>query len=865
MHRTYQPLVVVLAAVCAGIVLDRQAGVALPVWFAAAACALLCWWLLWRKGRDRFAAALLAGSLLVIGGAWHHFRWHCFAADEIGLFAQESPEPVCIEAIATTGSRHVAQPAYDPLLPPNTKDKVRLGVRLVAIRDGCEWRTASGNALVIVEEDRADASPRGSAKASQKPKQSGKQKSKKPTTDNPAETISLAPARLPEIHAGDRLRIFGHLTGPSPAANPGEPDLAELARGRGEMALVRAKSPQCVSVLAASSGWSFARFIEAIRGRCDQLLWEYLPNDRAGLAAAVLFGAREELQSDRVENFLLTGSIHTLIVAGLHVGILAWLLFKALRFGLLPRRTALLAVMGLTGLYMLVTDAGPPVVRATILVWAVCGAMLLGRRRSALNTLAMAGLIVIALNPTDLFRMGTQLSFLCVAALIVFWPAWNRERAPADALDRLLAQSRPWPLRLLTRVNFELWQTTLAGLTMFAVSAPLAMARYHLFSPSAVLLNPLLIPPLSVAMIAGFGVLAFGAWLPPAAALCGWICDRSLGLLEWSVSHAATVPGSHFWVPGPREWWLAGFYLALAGVAYFGWLARPRWRTRAGVLVAAWCGVGFGVAWLLPAQRGGLDCTFVSVGHGCATVLELPGGRVLLSDAGRMGSPLGGARDISSYLWSRGLTHIDAIVLSHNDTDHFNAVPELLQRFSVGAVYVSPVMFNRQTRALDVLQQAVQRARVPMLEISDGDRLASGDDTQIDVLHPPPDGMGATENADSIVLAIRWRGWRFLMTGDLAPPGLETVVGKPCAAYDVAMVPHHGSATSSPATFAAWCRPHWAVISGDLAHDSHVAVAAYRAAGSEVLNTATSGAVHFGVSATGTQMRWDCFRRGDRW
>jgi competence protein ComEC len=174
-------------------------------------------------------------------------------------------------------------------------------------------------------------------------------------------------------------------------------------------------------------------------------------------------------------------------------------------------------------------------------------------------------------------------------------------------------------------------------------------------------------------------------------------------------------------------------------------------------------------------------------------------------------------------------------------------------------------MFNRETFALTALKQAISRARVPLREISVGQHLASGDDTRIDVLHPPPDGMGETENADSICLAIIWRGRRILLTGDLAPPGLETVVAERSEPFDVIMVPHHGSAASLPPVFAAWCRAHWAVISGDLTHDSHVAVKAYQDAGSIVLNTATSGAVHFYLPPDGGPIRMDCYRRGERW
>ena len=67
-----------------------------------------------------------------------------------------------------------------------------------------------------------------------------------------------------------------------------------------------------------------------------------------------------------------------------------------------------------------------------------------------------------------------------------------------------------------------------------------------------------------------------------------------------------------------------------------------------------------------------------------------------------------------------------------------------------------------------------------------------------------------------------------------------------------------------PAEFATWTRAHWAVISGDLTHDSRIAVEAYRKSGAIVLNTATAGAVHFAVRSDG-DMRVDCFRQGDRW
>ena len=95
--------------------------------------------------------------------------------------------------------------------------------------------------------------------------------------------------------------------------------------------------------------------------------------------------------------------------------------------------------------------------------------------------------------------------------------------------------------------------------------------------------------------------------------------------------------------------------------------------------------------------RDRLDCTFLSMGHGCAVLLELPSGQTMLYDAGQFGAAVGGHAPISESLWSRGITHLDAVVLSHPDIDHYNALPGLLEKFSVGAIYVSPIMFEKES------------------------------------------------------------------------------------------------------------------------------------------------------------------------
>src|SRR5262249_27566779 len=147
-------------------------------------------------------------------------------------------------------------------------------------------------------------------------------------------------------------------------------------------------------------------------------------------------------------------------------------------------------------------------------------------------------------------------------------------------------------------------------------------------------------------------------------------------------------PVSYVWQTSPPAWWIGLFYSALAVAVIFPALRPPRrWLIASGacwIAGALFMSVPSSAAFSRLHDRP-LVCHFVAVGHGVSVLVELPDGKTLLYDSGRLGSPLTGVRSISSMLWSRRISHLDAIVVSHADADHFNAIPGLVERFSVGA------------------------------------------------------------------------------------------------------------------------------------------------------------------------------------
>jgi competence protein ComEC len=809
----YQPLVIVAAAVCTGIVADRAWPLPVGIWWSAALALCGAWYLLWGRGKERASgvAALLAAA--ACGAAWHHCRWHLFADRDLGFCARADDQPVCVDALVLTGSRRQLPPEPRPFRPFRRGEYARMEVEILRVRDGATWRAAAGRARVIVEQEGAP------------------------------------------LRAGDRVRIFAHLVAPRPPMNPGEFDYAAHARADRRRAVLRAEFASCVTVTQPGGLASPTRLLESLRRGGERLLWRYLGGRRAGLASAVLLGVREEVTAEQTGAFMQTGTIHILSISGLHVGILAGTLLAMIRALGIPRAVGAPWVAAVTVLYTLLTDAHPPAVRAMILVLVFCAAYWLGRRALTMNSLAAAALAVLALNPADLFRVGVQLSFLCVIGLSWFasHPLVHGDRN--DPLGRLVEEGRAWPVRAARTIGLWFWQITALGAAVWLLTLPLVMARFHLLSPVALALNAVLCFPMAAALWSGFGVLILGVIFPPLAPALGWCCEGTLALLEGMVEAARQIPASYFWVPGPPDGWLAGLYGGLAVMASTPRLRPPRrWLAALG---SVWIAVGL-LPGLLARNESRLSATFLAVDHGCAVVLELPSGAKVLYDAGRFAAPEMGTDAISAALWSKGIVHLDAVILSHADADHFNALPGLLKRFSVGVVYVSPVMFEDNNMALDALRAAIDAAGVPLGELAAGDVLSAGDRCLLDVLHPTKRGSLGGDNANSLVLAVRFAGRTILLAGDLEPPGLNDLLAEEPCPTDVLLAPHHGSRRSDPPGLAAWCSPKYVIISGGLRINLQETTAAYRAVGARILHTGQCGAIDVVVDDRG-QIMTECF------
>jgi len=837
-RRYYQPLVPVLACVAAGIAVDRYAPPRSNVWWLASALALAGWFaaqLAVRNDTTRrlFGSILAALACLAVGGARHHGAWYLFSPDDIGAYAAEEPRVVRIEGVLIDAPRTAAPPqrrsaggrSFGGGYPPDDVPRTRFTLQATKIRQGSGVREVDG--LVDVQ------------------------------IDGP----------WPEGEAGSRVQLFGRLASRSPPMNPGEFDFAAHFRADRKPAALRVNSADLVKIVERRGAWNLPARISEWRRDAHQRLLENLPADQVGFATALLLGYRDQMTPADNEAFFRTGTVHILSISGLHVAMLAMFLHCGLRIGWVGRRTAAAVIIGVTVAYGVLIDAEPPAVRAVIVIAAVGLATIAGRRPPAFNVLAASALVVLAMNPNDLFRIGPQLSFL--AAAVLAWWAERRARgnpdeqpdsaAAPDVIDLIdPAQKRAVHRRALKSLA-GLGRGLIVSAAILGITTPLVAHRFHIFSPISLVLTPLLALPVAMGLLFGLLTLVTAVIVPPLAPLLGAVCGFSLRLIETTVVYADGLPAATYWLPGPSLEGTIAFYAILAV-----WVLLPErtWRRR----IAGAALLGWGVVSMIPYHNLPSDCrvrcTFIAVDHGLSVLVEsrsADGAEAWLYDCGRLGSGDAAARSIAGVLWSRGITRLEGIVISHADADHYNGLPTLLKQFGVDQVVLSKDMARSRDAAAAGVRAAVAKAGVPLVSRSDGEFLPwNGRLVECRVLHPPAAGGEGSDNARSLVVEITAAKRRILLTGDLEGAGLERLLARKPVDYDVLLAPHHGSSSSNPPGLASWSTPELVVVSG-LAESSSPMRAAYEAASARVLATTAVGAVTVTIDGQG-RIEFETFR-----
>ena len=631
---------------------------------------------------------------------------------------------------------------------------------------------------------------------------------------------------------GDRVVIEGEMEQPQAARNFGGFDYRAylltkkihwLLKGSGT-ASVKAEPP---------ASWQLScilRWNDTVRAVLGAEMDRLFEEPHAGYMKGLVIGNQEDLDPETFKQFSQLGLTHILAISGMHVAVYVGVILFLLRRCRLTRETALTVTLLLVPVYVLLSGAGPSVVRAGLMSMIALLAARFGLLKDGMNILAAAALIMLIWNPYLLLSVSFQLSFLVTAGLMVYTPL-----------------AAPLFKRLPNGLGSALSVTFIAQL----VSFPLTIYYFNQFSLLSFAANLLLVPFITF-LVLPLGTLALllGRFWNTAALLTAQLAEllnnATFAAVEWVNGFTA---GLLIWA-SPSLLWICLYYSLLYGLLYLlklrteailvpqymedetrpltelewpgntnrvsgsslvksvspaspaaaaysrrvplglAFQASPlpgalRWSSIAAIMCAAGMAVLLYRGYHSEDLDGAGAISYLDVGQGDSILITTPGGGHILVDGGGTvsfrnkepwrirRSPFEvGAKTLLPLLKQRGIHRLDAVILTHGDQDHAGGLQAVLEGMPVSALLFNGTLAG--TELYSKLMNTALDTGVRLYPVQQGLVLAPDEATQLHFLWPEPlaDGQSLLnevedQNHESVVFRLEMNGHNFLFTGDM--------------------------------------------------------------------------------------------------
>ncbi len=534
---------------------------------------------------------------------------------------------------------------------------------------------------------------------------------------------------------------------------------------------------------------------DRIGAMCDLC---FMPDD-SSVIRAMLLGDKSAISPDMKSLYARNGISHILAISGLHISMIGEAIVLLMRKARIPRSVSSITVVILMVMYGMMTGMAASAFRAVVMFSLRQVAELVHRTYDMATALVIAACLVLIEQPAYLFYSGFQFSFGAITAVLLILPVLS------EVLPKLVA----------------------GGAAVTVVTLPVYLYNYYYYPVISVILNLYIIPLMSVLLACAIIAIAGCAVYIPLGRLIAIPVHLILALYEWSCRISDLMPYNRFVTGQPSAAAIAVYVLIVGSIIFFsGKLANMQ------IIL----GMLFACVMLTTNLRTGIDICLIDVGQGdgiyitdnCGTDILIDGGSSDVSDVGTY--------RIGPFLYSQGVSEVDAAFITHLDADHYNGILEMLSDSGttmphIKALYLTSSSVKMRGEAYDALVEAAAAGHTEVYTVTAGDVFESGA-LRLSCLYPNNTCNGIDTNNESLVLDMEYAGSHrplgascrsvhILFTGDLGGEG-ETAVTEKLREYmdpeDLLILKcaHHGSKNSTYEPFIEASGPDLVIISAGI-------------------------------------------------
>lgn len=537
-----------------------------------------------------------------------------------------------------------------------------------------------------------------------------------------------------------------------------------------------------------------------IRSSVYETIDRQYQDDIQPVAKALLTGEKGDLSNEEKVAFSRSGLSHIMAVSGLHVGFIAapfWIFIPFFWKSRSGKWTGLIIFTSVLLLYAGITGFSASVSRATLMAWLLTYSRLFHKMSNSYNLMGVAALILMIIDPAQVFDVGFQLSFSAVFIILMIMPA-------ATGLI---------PETYRYRTSGKFIGIILISAVVQAGLFPLLVYYFGEFSVIGPIANAMVIPLLTAAVPAGTGLLLFsaltGITAEPLTKPVEWIflwTRRVAGYLaEADVSYISI--SSEYITPSV-------FLIWFSGIIFVALIRIPQVKWKALILFLISLNLWFMIRLSDNVSGSPLRVTVLDVNQGDAIHIETPNEKHIFIDTGRW-SPFSnsGNKILVPYLKWSGIKKIDAIFHSHPHSDHIGGTPALIQTVKIDSIYRSGYQYSSNLFK-NVTAMALKKG-IGIRELKMGEIVNIDPAIRLYVLSPDNRFNFSNPNNHSLVLKLVYGDTSFLFTGD-AESEQEKLVVKQYGDWlktDFLKAAHHGSRTSTTDLFLKYADPELATVS----------------------------------------------------